>query len=583
MQNKDIKDMNNEYKSCDICTESFNKISRKKVVCSYESCQKLCCKTCFCTYLKDCGVTPSCMWCKKDLSLDFIYENVTQKFYEEYKDYRARILVEREESTLPQLQDRADQILRSRKYDKEIVLLNPEFHHIKTELLLEKEDLKELYKKFEISGKKTPYDKMSDINIFNEYSWLLNERCNLCDRELGDRVMGDVCKSCNLKTCIGCIKLCLLLNDAKCVMCDTQPRENIFELVTKTYYNKFFKPKKRRQNSVEMEPIRVQTIQKIKNKLKINESLLRIYLVLYKTRTGIDHLERQEREIEEEKKERKHFIKKCFNNDCRGFISNAWKCGLCNDYFCPDCHKKKNSRNDEDHVCDENEKLTVAHLKNDSKPCPNCGMPIQRISGCSQVWTPCCKIAFDWNTGKIDKGRVHSPELYDYLRRNGGVIPREVGDDVCGGNVDYIHIRNAFSPSFWKTLMYEYILECNRYMQHISEVVLPTLPNRLGVQDNSDLGVKYLVGDIDKDKWIKTLKIRVKKEEKNNNIYNILNMFVTVMNDLFRNLIETKNSKEFKMQVGKLTEYTNEQIERILKRYKSKDKQFFVNIRDMEV
>ena len=56
-------------------------------------------------------------------------------------------------------------------------------------------------------------------------------------------------------------------------------------------------------------------------------------------------------------------------------------------------------------------------------------------------------------------------------------------------------------------------------------------------------------------------------------------MFVAVMNDLFRNLIETKKTKEFKEQVERITEYTNEQIEKILKRYKIKDKQFFVNIK----
>lgn len=573
MKNKDIKDMNNEYKSCDICTDSFNKSSRKKIICPYELCQKLCCKTCFCTYLMDCEITPTCMWCKKDFSLEFIYENVTQKFYEEYMNYRARILVEREESTLPQLQHRADEILRGRNYDKEVIVLMPEFIRITAELMIEKGNLKEFYKKFEIS-KKTPYDKITRVNIYNHDLWLThNNRCQLCDRIDSYHI----CKTCNLNTCIGCIKLCLLVNDTKCVLCDAEPEETIFEPLTKTYYNKFFKPKKRRQNSSEMEPLRVQTSEKIKNKLKINEALAKIYLHLYRVRTGNDY---DNKEQEKEKKERTFFIKKCLNNHCRGFLSTSWKCGLCSDYFCSDCHKKKTGRNDEKHVCDENEKLTVAHLKTESKPCPNCGMPIQRISGCSQVWTPCCKIAFDWNTGKIDKGRVHSPEFYDYLRRNGNVVQREREDDICGGNVDYIQIRNAFSPSFWKTEMYEYILECNRYMFHVSEVQLPGLPNRLGAQDNSDLGVNYLVGDIDKDKWIKTLKIRIKKEEKNNNLYNILNMFVAVMNDLFRNLIETKNSREFKEQVEKLIEYTNEQIEKILKRYKSKDKNLFVNIRD---
>ena len=49
-------------------------------------------------------------------------------------------------------------------------------------------------------------------------------------------------------------------------------------------------------------------------------------------------------------KEEKKFIKKCPDSVCRGFLSSAWKCGICNEFFCPDCHVKKNSRIDEEHI-----------------------------------------------------------------------------------------------------------------------------------------------------------------------------------------------------------------------------------------
>jgi len=90
-------------------------------------------------------------------------------------------------------------------------------------------------------------------------------------------------------------------------------------------------------------------------------------------------------------KKRKAFIKGCSNGECRGFLSSAYKCGTCQAYACPDCHVTKNGRNDENHVCDENTKLTVALLAKETKPCPKCAVPIYKVSGCFAGCTPVLK------------------------------------------------------------------------------------------------------------------------------------------------------------------------------------------------
>ena len=41
------------------------------------------------------------------------------------------------------------------------------------------------------------------------------------------------------------------------------------------------------------------------------------------------------------------FIKQCPCNDCSGYLSTQWKCGMCNVRVCKDCLEIK----DEDHVC----------------------------------------------------------------------------------------------------------------------------------------------------------------------------------------------------------------------------------------
>jgi len=36
--------------------------------------------------------------------------------------------------------------------------------------------------------------------------------------------------------------------------------------------------------------------------------------------------------------QKKVFIKKCGVEDCRGFLSEQWKCGMCNQMWCVMCH-----------------------------------------------------------------------------------------------------------------------------------------------------------------------------------------------------------------------------------------------------
>ena len=38
------------------------------------------------------------------------------------------------------------------------------------------------------------------------------------------------------------------------------------------------------------------------------------------------------------KKEARKFIRACPHNGCAGFLSTAWKCGVCENWTCPDCH-----------------------------------------------------------------------------------------------------------------------------------------------------------------------------------------------------------------------------------------------------
>lgn len=86
--------------------------------------------------------------------------------------------------------------------------------------------------------------------------------------------------------------------------------------------------------------------------------------------------------------DRAKFTRQCPANGCRGFLSTQWKCGICEQWSCPDCHELKGPNRDCEHKCDPNNIETAKLLEKDSKPCPKCQSLIFKISGCFAKDTP---------------------------------------------------------------------------------------------------------------------------------------------------------------------------------------------------
>lgn len=557
---KGIKKMMNK-EECDICTEYINKSNRKKIICMFDSCKRSSCSDCFTKFLLDSGLSPKCMWCSKDLSLEFIQENTTQIFYKKYMNYRANIVLDRCKLTLPELQHEVDSIIKKRKITNKLDTfdfnsINKLIFHfricINSEASLISINIRSL------SSLYSPYSAKN----FSAQNWVTNNICYICDKSY---LVSTACNNCNITICKYCLPIYSICNNKKCCNCSTELDLNLFLNLPTTFYNKFIKQKKRKL-PIEEQEIRENTFPKIltliKQKLSLNNTLIELAVDILKISGEIN--------TNKQIKDRAVFVKKCPSDDCRGFLSSSWKCGLCEKFFCKDCHKEKN----EDHVCDESEKLTISMLKKDTKPCPQCGMPIDRYTGCSQVWTPCCKIAFDWNTGKIDKGRIHSPEYYDFLRRTQGFVPREREDNICGGDVDMYALHRSIRNKNQTRI--DICMQHHRQFMHVVHYIIPMLPTSPDSFEKNDLGIKYLLKEIDENKWQFELKKRIKKTEKNNHILNILSMYRNVMNDLFKNLIEDNKSTIFKDNANKLIKYTNEHIQKIQKRYKSSDTSFYL-------
>ena len=131
------------------------------------------------------------------------------------------------------------------------------------------------------------------------------------------------------------------------------------------------------------------------------------------------------------------FVHRCADSDCNGFVSSAWKCATCDKHTCAHCRELKAAHDDPLHVCNPDTVASVALLKADTKPCPNCKVPVHKTDGCDQMFCTLCKRLWSWNTGRFET-RGHNPHYLQWMRENhaGGGLPREHGDVLCGREID---------------------------------------------------------------------------------------------------------------------------------------------------
>ena len=274
----------------------------------------------------------------------------------------------------------------------------------------------------------------------------------------------------------------------------------------------------------------------------------------------------------DEKIERREFVRACPATECRGFLSTQWKCGLCNVKVCKDCHEIVNSDTENDHICDPDILKTAKLLESDSKNCPKCAAIIFKIDGCSQMFCTKCHTAFDWKTMRIDEGRIHNPHYYEWLRTqaNGGEIRREPGDNQpdCENRLPTFYELTKLQKNnieFWKVY---------RTLQHVRAVCMTQHPamQPVTLDTNMDLRKRYLKNEITKEAMHNILEQRDKKRQKDNDINQILSMFVDVTTDRIRDIYINKKYDDifinlFIERSKALVSYVNTSLLTVKKRY----------------
>lgn len=365
--------------------------------------------------------------------------------------------------------------------------------------------------------------------------------CPLCIEKYGVRNRRVSCKFCNYELCVKCARQHILQHplNPECASCNRSwPRAHLNEILTQTFVKTELR--NARQNALlDLEKARLPEAQRdveiINERKQFNRQIAEL-------NRQIDELRRQRDNLGQGKQETKTVLQfHCPAPDCRGFVGANWKCGVCEQYSCAKCGILKSGRKDE-HICNPDDVQSLELLRKDTKNCPKCHVPIFRSEGCPQMWCTQCQTAFHWKTLAIITTRIHNPHFFEY-QQNGNRLRRDVQDLQCGGVMDLETFTQLFN-SKWigetsgrrviREPYNEYIRTGLHFEDLLRESYLPTPDEK-----RHKLRVAYLMNEIDEEKWKRDLQLMDNKDSRNQEIRHLLQMYVTCIGDIFRNLETT--------------------------------------------
>jgi len=222
--------------------------------------------------------------------------------------------------------------------------------------------------------------------------------CIICDENINLTTRKLIsCTYCSFESCRTCCET-YMLNEAvpKC-MNTTCGREWTRQYLRNNFTNAFItgRYKKHRENTLfEQEKALLPSTQPIVESMILQENNRK---KIYELQLQISKLAQQRSIIETENYnlgrrrntiERSEFVRACPDEHCRGYLSTQWKCGICEQWVCPDCHEIKGFVRDVEHTCNPDNLATATLLANDTKPCPKCHTGIFKIDGCFAENTP---------------------------------------------------------------------------------------------------------------------------------------------------------------------------------------------------
>lgn len=406
--------------------------------------------------------------------------------------------------------------------------------------------------------------------------------CNICVENFNKTTHKPIsCNFCNFDACKSCWKTFFLenLKDPHCMNCNKQwTRHMLCENLGSNFVNNAFK--KHRENMLFEREKALMPATQVHVEREI--ALENINDEITKHLIEIDRLKRQEQELHHScdlQVSKKHYVWKCSFDNCRGFLSNDWKCGLCQHTTCKHCREIVF----ENHKCNPQTVESVKLLVTDTKPCPGCGTGIFKTEGCSQMFCTQCHTVFDWKTGNLETGTIHNPEYFEYMRNNQGPLDRPIGEIICGREIDHFFVQHVHAVVKNNKHKSDISNICQKII-HLSRVELP-LYTVDRISNNLDLRIKYLRNIISEEKFKQLIQQREKKLQKKTEMAIVLNTFITCSTEMLyrfvhnyqqepsvNNLIVNDNDKKqvfqnFISEMNELRLYINDCLNNVSKTF----------------
>ena len=414
--------------------------------------------------------------------------------------------------------------------------------------------------------------------------------CQVCCESITVATAIVDCPACHYLTCVDCAKRYVLekMDDPRCMKQECRlPMNRLF--MTRVFGREFMRGEYRihRENVLlEKEkahlPAAVEDAKRLREErvLKTENAKTRKHLRRIVKRHGSNSVEAKavraqlhtiSPQTQTRTEKNTQIVCPCPRSGCRSFITdNDYQCGVCSTRVCSECLCSID--HNQDHECAEADIQTAAEIRRMTKPCPKCAVPVMKSGGCDQMWCTHCKTTFSWDTLKIDiTGANHNPHFYDWLANGGantmGLGGRDMEDLACGevppSQFVWHHLYQWW-PGFLDTRR---VLDVYRKIHHVTEVELPRFSVDR-IRDGHHMRVLYLLGEKTEAQWKKYLLWREKRMEKNSDMTDFINMYLTVARDMVRRLCadlaavdvaEECPAIKFLDEVAKFEEYIQEQ------------------------
>ena len=273
------------------------------------------------------------------------------------------------------------------------------------------------------------------------------------------------------------------------------------------------------------------------------------------------------------------WVCRCPREACLGYVLRpTFRCGICSSRICRRCRAVVSEGEEEEgegegeegeggagaggggpspastkHVCAPSDLEAVALIRRTCKPCPACTTPIQKVSGCDQMWCTACNTAFSWTRGTILNHRhIHNPHYFQWLNQGGG----GGGEGVAAG------CPALFTPGALASMSAPF-QEIARFCAHLEDVVIQDL-GRDGEGAMRSTQAAYLAGDVAKDVFLR----RLGREDKRRRVVEatipVLQTFVEGARHFLRQYLECDVERDryrLLAQVFRLLEYVNQLTE----------------------